>query len=120
MVAAMEGEPVAPAGPPPDGIAVGDDGLARCWWGAGDPLYRRYHDTEWGRPVADDRRLFEKLSLEGFQAGLSWLTILRKRERFREVFAGFDPNWFYTFLGAMLLLAVLVNLYVKNYAQTRR
>jgi DNA-3-methyladenine glycosylase I len=91
MVAAMEGEPVAPAGPPPDGIAVGDDGLARCWWGAGDPLYRRYHDTEWGRPVADDRRLFEKLSLEGFQAGLSWLTILRKRERFREVFAGFDP-----------------------------
>ncbi|HEY4727971.1 MAG TPA: DNA-3-methyladenine glycosylase I, partial [Actinomycetes bacterium] len=86
----MEGEPVAPAGPPPDGIAVGDDGLARCWWGAGDPLYRRYHDTEWGRPVADDRRLFEKLSLEGFQAGLSWLTILRKRERFRAAFAGFD------------------------------
>jgi DNA-3-methyladenine glycosylase I len=73
------------------GITVGDDGVARCWWGAGDPLYRRYHDTEWGRPVADDRRLFEKLSLEGFQAGLSWLTILRKRERFREVFAGFDP-----------------------------
>ena len=71
---------------------VGDDGVARCWWGAGDPLYRRYHDTEWGRPVAEDRRLFEKLSLEGFQAGLSWLTILRKREHFREVFSGFDPT----------------------------
>jgi DNA-3-methyladenine glycosylase I len=91
MVAAMEGGPVTPAGPPPEGITVGDDGLARCWWGAADPLYRRYHDTEWGRPVAEDRRLFEKLSLEGFQAGLSWLTILRKRERFREAFAGFDP-----------------------------
>jgi len=87
----MEGEPAAPTGAPPQGVTVGDDGLARCWWGAGDPLYRRYHDTEWGRPVAEDRRLFEKLSLEGFQAGLSWLTILRKRERFREAFAGFDP-----------------------------
>jgi DNA-3-methyladenine glycosylase I len=78
-------------GPPPEGITVGDDGVARCWWGAGDPLYRPYHDQEWGRPVADDRRLFEKLSLEGFQAGLSWLTILRKREHFRRAFAGFDP-----------------------------
>ena len=76
----------------PEGITVGDDGVARCWWGAGDPLYRRYHDQEWGRPVAEDRRLFEKLSLEGFQAGLSWLTILRKRDHFREVFAGFDPE----------------------------
>ena len=74
-----------------DGITVGEDGVARCWWGAGDPLYRRYHDQEWGRPVDDERRLFEKLALEGFQAGLSWLTILRKRERFRQVFAGFDP-----------------------------
>jgi DNA-3-methyladenine glycosylase I len=87
----MGGEPVVPAGAPPEGITVGDDGVARCWWGAGDPLYRRYHDREWGRPVADDRRLFEKLSLEGFQAGLSWLTILRKREHFRRAFDGFDP-----------------------------
>ena len=87
----MSGDQVWPAGSPPDGITVGDDGVARCWWGAGDPLYRRYHDQEWGRPVAEDRRLFEKLSLEGFQAGLSWLTILRKREHFRRAFHGFDP-----------------------------
>jgi DNA-3-methyladenine glycosylase I len=87
----MGDDQAVPAGQLPEGIAVGDDGVARCWWGAGDPLYRRYHDQEWGRPVADDSRLFEKLSLEGFQAGLSWLTILRKREHFREAFAGFDP-----------------------------
>jgi DNA-3-methyladenine glycosylase I len=87
----MGGDQVVAAGPLPEGIVVGDDGVARCWWGAGDPRYRRYHDQEWGRPVAEDRRLFEKLSLEGFQAGLSWLTILRKREQFRRAFAGFDP-----------------------------
>ncbi len=73
-----------------DGIAVGEDGLARCRWADSAPEYRAYHDTEWGFPVADDRRLFEKLSLEGFQAGLSWLTILRKREAFRAAFDGFD------------------------------
>ena len=72
------------------GIAVGDDGLARCWWAGNTPEYRAYHDTEWGFPVVDDRRLFEKLCLEGFQAGLSWLTILRKRPAFREVFANFE------------------------------
>jgi len=76
----------------PEGIIVGEDGLARCWWADSTPEYRAYHDTEWGFPVADDRRLFEKLCLEGFQAGLSWLTILRKREAFREVFANFDFN----------------------------
>jgi DNA-3-methyladenine glycosylase I len=74
----------------PDGIVVGEDGTARCWWADSAPEYRAYHDSEWGFPVADDRRLFEKLSLEGFQAGLSWLTILRKREAFRRAFAGFD------------------------------
>jgi DNA-3-methyladenine glycosylase I len=88
-------EPAPTASPPAaspgaDGILLGEDGVARCWWGGGDPLYRSYHDGEWGRPVADDRRLFEKLCLEGFQSGLSWLTILRKRENFRRAFEGFD------------------------------
>jgi len=73
-----------------DGVLTGDDGVLRCWWGASAPEYRAYHDTEWGFPVTDDIRLFEKLSLEAFQAGLSWLTILRKREAFRRAFAGFD------------------------------
>lgn len=73
-----------------DGIITGEDGIKRCFWAGSDPLYRRYHDEEWGRPVADDRRLFEKLCLEGFQSGLAWITILRKRENFRAGFAGFD------------------------------
>lgn len=74
----------------PAGLLRGDDGLCRCWWhGGADPLYRDYHDREWGRPVGDDRRLFEKICLEGFQSGLSWLTILRKRENFRHAFDGF-------------------------------
>jgi DNA-3-methyladenine glycosylase I len=72
------------------GVVTGEDGVARCWWADSAPEYRAYHDTEWGFPVSDDVRLFEKLSLEGFQAGLSWLTILRKREAFRRAFAGFD------------------------------
>ena len=63
-----------------------DDGVVRCAWSGSDPLYVRYHDEEWGFPVADDRRLFEKICLEGFQSGLSWLTILRKRENFRAAF----------------------------------
>jgi DNA-3-methyladenine glycosylase I len=75
---------------PPDGIAIGEDGVRRCWYATRDSLYRPYHDEEWGRPVADDRRLFEKLCLEGFQCGLSWLTILRKRDNFRKAFKGFD------------------------------
>jgi DNA-3-methyladenine glycosylase I len=66
------------------------DGLTRCFWCASDPLYVHYHDTEWGFPVHDDQRLFEKITLEGFQSGLSWLTILRKRENFRAAFDGFD------------------------------
>jgi DNA-3-methyladenine glycosylase I len=75
---------------PGEGLVRGDDGIVRCAWGASTPEYREYHDVEWGRPVTDDRLLFEKLCLEGFQSGLSWLTILRKREAFRRAFAGFD------------------------------
>jgi DNA-3-methyladenine glycosylase I len=73
-----------------DGVVVGADGISRCWWCGEDPLYRSYHDREWGRPVDDDTRIFEKLCLEGFQSGLSWLTILRKRESFRRAFEGFE------------------------------
>jgi DNA-3-methyladenine glycosylase I len=71
-------------------VIRGEDGVRRCWWADSAPELPAYHDSEWGFPVADDVRLFEKLSLEGFQAGLSWLTILRKREAFRKAFAGFD------------------------------
>lgn len=72
-------------------ILTGPDGISRCAWVGDDVEYRRYHDEEWGFPLHGDRALFEKMALEGFQAGLSWITILRKRPRFREVFAGFDP-----------------------------
>ncbi len=82
--------PVPPVPPFPGAGLTISRRVARCWWCGSDPLYRRYHDTEWGRPVGDDRRLFEKLCLEGFQAGLSWIIILRKRDAFRECFAGFD------------------------------
>jgi DNA-3-methyladenine glycosylase I len=73
-----------------DALAVGSDGRPRCWWSLGTPEYVAYHDREWGRPVLDDALLFERLCLEAFQSGLSWLTILRKREAFRAAFAGFD------------------------------
>lgn len=73
-------------------LIEGDDGLVRCGWGATDPEYRRYHDEEWGTPQHDPVRLFEKVCLEGFQAGLSWITILRRRPAFREVFHGFDAE----------------------------
>ena len=72
-------------------LVTGADGLRRCPWGASTPEYEQYHDAEWGRPVVDDVRLYEKLCLEGFQSGLSWITILRKREAFRRAFKGFDP-----------------------------
>lgn len=75
---------------PNTGLHVGADDRARCWWCGDAADYVRYHDEEWGRPVRDDVRLFEKLCLEGFQSGLSWLTILRKRDAFRRAFAGFD------------------------------
>ena len=71
---------------------VGDDGLARCPWASGEPLLRDYHDTEWGVPVHSESGVYERITLEGFQAGLSWLTILRKRPGFRQAFAAFDPD----------------------------
>jgi len=74
----------------PERLITGADGKPRCWWCGDAADYAAYHDTEWGFPVTDDQRLFEKLCLEGFQAGLSWLTILRKRDAFRLAFLGFD------------------------------
>ena len=73
-----------------NGLITGEDGITRCFWPSDLPDYIIYHDNEWGMPVTDDVRLFEKICLEGFQSGLSWLTILRKRENFRAAFAGFD------------------------------
>lgn len=73
-------------------LVIGEDGRPRCSWGSQSEIYRVYHDEEWGRAATEDHRLFEKICLEGFQAGLSWLTILRKRESFRSAFAGFDPE----------------------------
>lgn len=74
------------------GATKGEDGAARCPWGQHPPEYRAYHDDEWGRPVGQERPIYEKLCLEGFQSGLSWLTILRKRANFRSAFDGFDPE----------------------------
>jgi DNA-3-methyladenine glycosylase I len=71
-------------------LTSGSDGRRRCFWGASSPEYERYHDEEWGRPVSDDRALYERMVLEGFQSGLSWITVLRKRENFRSAFAGFE------------------------------
>ena len=76
----------------PSTTFIGDDGRPRCRWSSATPDYIAYHDAEWGFPVTDDTRLFEKLCLEGFQAGLSWLTILNKRDAFRRAFAGFDAE----------------------------
>lgn len=75
-----------------DRLIVGDDGRTRCWWCGTDPLYVAYHDDDWGRPVTDERELFEKLILDGAQAGLAWITILRKRATYRLAFEGFDPE----------------------------
>ena len=75
-----------------ESLITGDDGVIRPAWAASDPLLRDYYDTEWGRPVRDEQGLFERISLEAFQSGLSWLTILRKRENFRAAFDGFDPE----------------------------
>lgn len=75
-----------------DGVITDELGTSRCWWATGDPEYGPYHDEEWGRPTADDRWIFEKICLEGFQAGLSWITILKKRENFRAGFANFEMD----------------------------
>ena len=72
------------------GLNVGSDGVSRCWWCGDDDFYQGYHDNEWGNPITDDRTLFEKICLAGFQSGLSWITILRKRENFRAGFANFE------------------------------
>lgn len=80
-----------------NGIVIGDDGRPRCGWGASSDDYAHYHDTEWGRPTVDERTLFEKICLEGFQSGLSWITILRKRDNFRAAFADFDAERVATF-----------------------
>ena len=85
-----EASPLATTDPAISGLVRGKDGHLRCYWCQGDELYVRYHDNEWGVPTMDDRSLFEKICLEGFQSGLSWLTILRKREAFREAFRQFD------------------------------
>ncbi|MGQ0744784.1 MAG: DNA-3-methyladenine glycosylase I [Acidimicrobiales bacterium] len=74
------------------GVVEGSDGLVRCGWAVASPEYVAYHDTEWGVPVTDDRALYEKICLDGFQSGLSWITILRKRANFQRAFAGFDPD----------------------------
>jgi DNA-3-methyladenine glycosylase I len=85
-------ETVTAAVAEPDGVVIGEDGLARPPWAAVDPLLQRYYDTEWGMPVRDERGLFERLALEGFQSGLSWLTILRRRDAFRAAFRDFEPD----------------------------
>src|SRR5215217_781165 len=77
---------------PDSGAVLGEDGLARPLWASTDPLLREYYDTEWGLPVTDEHGLYERICLEGFQAGLSWATILRKRPAFREAFAAFNPD----------------------------
>ena len=86
----MTDAPAPGPGPAPSGAVAGPDGRLRCPWGMSAPEYIAYHDDEWGRPVRGDREIFERLCLEAFQSGLSWLIILRKRENFRKAFAGFD------------------------------
>ena len=89
---AKDAKGTAPATPALTGLFTDDASTTRCAWCQATPLYRHYHDSEWGFPVADERRLFEKICLEGFQAGLSWLTILNKRETFRSALANFEAE----------------------------
>src|SRR6478609_2648634 len=100
-----------------DGLILHPDHKHRCWWPGTDPFYVAYHDTEWGVPEYDDRALFEKLILDGFQAGLSWITILRKRENFRRAFAGFDPAVIARFDDAQVETLMLDSGIVRNRAK---
>jgi DNA-3-methyladenine glycosylase I len=100
-----------------EGLIHHPDDRTRCWWPGQDPLYVAYHDTEWGVPEYDDRALFEKLILDGFQAGLSWITILRKREAFRSAFAGFDPAVIARFEPAHVEALMLDRGIVRNRAK---
>jgi DNA-3-methyladenine glycosylase I len=100
-----------------DGLILHADQKPRCWWPGTDPLYVDYHDTEWGVPEYDDRALFEKLILDGFQAGLSWITILRKRDQFRRAFAGFDPAVIASFDDAKVEALMLDPGIVRNRAK---
>jgi DNA-3-methyladenine glycosylase I len=100
-----------------DGLILHPDHKTRCWWPGTDPFYVAYHDTEWGVPEFDDRALFEKLILDGFQAGLSWITILRKRENFRQAFAGFDPAVIAHFDQAQVEALMLDTGIVRNRAK---
>ena len=100
-----------------DGLILHPDNKTRCWWPGTDPFYVAYHDTEWGVPEFDDRALYEKLILDGFQAGLSWITILRKRENFRSAFAGFDPAVIARFDDAQVEALMLDTGIVRNRAK---
>jgi DNA-3-methyladenine glycosylase I len=100
-----------------DSLILHPDRKCRCWWPGTDPLYVEYHDREWGVPEFDDRALFEKLILDGFQAGLSWITILRKRENFRQAFAGFDPAVIARFDQAQVEALMLDKGIVRNRAK---
>jgi DNA-3-methyladenine glycosylase I len=98
-------------------VVLGEDGLSRCAWSAGDEEYRRYHDEEWGVELRGDRPLFEKVSLEGFQAGLSWITILRRRETFRAAFHGFDVDVVAELTGADVKRLMLDAGIIRNRAK---
>ncbi len=98
-------------------LVVDHDGVARCGWVGADPEYRRYHDEEWGRPLHGNRALFEKLSLEAFQSGLSWITILRRREGFRAAFAGFEPEQVARFNDADVTRLLVDERIIRNRAK---
>src|SRR5918994_84429 len=100
-----------------DSVIKHEDGISRCFWCGIDPVYMAYHDEEWGVPEYDSRALFEKLLLDGFQAGLSWITILRKRDAFREAFDGFDPAAVARFTPAHVEALMLDKGIVRNRAK---